>query len=76
MANLVKLMELDYIVLGGYLRDGEQNILDLIQGQVRSHLHPVQQINLTIVFGRVGRAAQLGATVPLIDAFFKLPLSV
>lgn len=76
IANLIKLMELDYIVLGGYLKYGGQNILDLIQGQVKSHLHPVQQTNLTIVFGKVDRAAQLGATVTLIDALFELPLSV
>lgn len=76
IANLVKLMELDYIVLGGYLKYGGQNILDLIQRQVKPHLHPVQQTNLTIVFGKVDRAAQLGATVTLIDALFELPLSV
>jgi predicted NBD/HSP70 family sugar kinase len=76
IANLIKLMELDYLVLGGYLRDGGQDILDLIQRQVKSHLHPVQQTNLTIIFGTVSRVAQSGATVPLIDAFFELPLSV
>ena len=76
IANLIKLMELDYIVLGGYLKYGGQNILDLIQGQIKSHVHPIQRTNLNIVFGTVSRVAQLGATVPLNDAFFELSLSV
>ncbi|MFW6138364.1 MAG: ROK family protein [Spirochaetota bacterium] len=75
IANVVNLLEVDRVIVGGSIVQAGKPFLNMLKKEIKSHLQGVLKSNLKIQFAKLKEeeAGAIGAMVPIISDFFKEP---
>jgi predicted NBD/HSP70 family sugar kinase len=75
IANILSLLGLTSVILGGYPRYGGERIVKELESVIKSHSHPVVNDNLRLCLGEVENAGLVGAAIPFLRAITQ-PVSI
>jgi len=75
IANVVNLLEVDHIIIGGSIVKAGDAFLRMLKKDIQSHLQGILKVDLKLQFARLKdeEAGAIGALVPIISEFFKGP---